>query len=559
MNQSIAGRLLRIIFGCYFVVTLVVTVIQLSAEYRHTRTRVEREIEAMQHTFGPGIADAMWRFNDDIMRGILAGMKELPIVVGIKVVDDQGKLVRAVGTVLDASGRRMVALPDGRLAAPTAREGLLEEIFSRDFPIVYPLENGGMQTIGKWTVYSNRRIIVSQVEYGFFLILVNSVIKTLALWFIFVLVVRRYLGQPLRELSDHVGQMNLDNLGEKPLVLHDSTRSELTLLADKINALADKIRSGLAERAALNAELTSLNESLEERVAERTAALARDRERLAQALASVKRAQDELARSERLAALGSMVAGVAHELNTPIGNSLIAASTLTDSIRSLGGSYEQGLRRSEMVKFLADAEGVGELLTRNIMRAASLVASFKQVAVDRTSSQRRKFDLGSVIKENINTLSPVLRKTPYEVTVQAADLIAMDSYPGPLGQVLNALVNNALVHAFHQRDHGHLSITVPVPQGATVDIVVSDDGRGIAPEYINRIFDPFFTTRMSEGSSGLGLNIVHNIVTTLLGGHIHVESQLGAGTTFRITIPLDAPMHHEEPIIPQPVAEQAPP
>ena len=118
MTQSIAARLLRIIFGCYFLVTLVVTVVQLAAEYKHTRTRVESEIEAMQQTFGPGIADAMWRFNDDIMRGILAGMKQLPIVVGIKVVDDQGKLVRAVGTVIDEHGRHMQAQPDGRLAPP---------------------------------------------------------------------------------------------------------------------------------------------------------------------------------------------------------------------------------------------------------------------------------------------------------------------------------------------------------------------------------------------------------------------------------------------------------
>lgn len=161
MTRSIAARLLRIIFGCYFIVTVVVTVVQLTAEYKHTRSRVESEIEAMQHTFGPGIADAMWRFNDDIMRGILAGMKELPIVVGIKVVDDQGKLVRAVGTVLDEGGKHMQAQPDGRLAPPVRDDGLFGQIFSREFPISYPLENGTAQEIGKWTVYSNRRIVVN--------------------------------------------------------------------------------------------------------------------------------------------------------------------------------------------------------------------------------------------------------------------------------------------------------------------------------------------------------------------------------------------------------------
>jgi signal transduction histidine kinase len=537
MTRSIATRLLRIIFGCYFLVTLLVTAVQLSAEYRHTRTRVESEIEAMQHTFGPGIADAMWRFNDDIMRGILAGMKELPIVVGIKVVDDQGKLVRAVGTVLDETGRHMQVQDDGRLVPPLRDDGLLGQIFSRDFPIAYKLENGSTQEIGKWTVYSNRRIVVSQVQYGFFLILVNSVIKTMALWFIFVLVVRHWLGKPLQQLSDYVGQLTIDNLGSTPLRLEHGGNTELDLLANKVNEMRENILAGLSERGVLYEELAVLNESLEQRVAERTEA--------------VRHAQDELARSERLAALGSMVAGIAHELNTPIGNSLVAASTLIDKVDALGGSFEGGLRRSDMRQFLDEADGIGVLLTRNIERAASLVSSFKQVAVDRASSQRRQFDLGAVIQENINTLSPVLRKTPFEVAVDVAPLVALDSYPGPLGQVLAALVNNAIVHAFHRRDHGRLSITVPVPTDDYADIIISDDGAGIAAGHLNRIFDPFFTTRMSEGSSGLGLNIVHNIVTTILGGKIHVDSRPGVGTTFRITIPLDAPMHHEEPIIPQ--------
>jgi signal transduction histidine kinase len=538
MTRSIAARLLRIIFGCYFVVTLVVTVVQLTAEYKHTRDRVEREIEAMRHTFGPGIADAMWRFNDDIMRGILAGMKELPVVVGIKVVDDQGKLVRAVGTVLDDSGRHMRALPDGRLAPAPHDEGLFGQVFSHEFPIAYQLENGHTQQIGKWTVYSNRRIVVSQVEYGFFLILVNSVIKTMALWFIFLLVVRHWLGKPLQQLSDYVGRLTIDNLGSEPLQLRHRGNTELDLLARKVNEMRENILAGLAEKAALYQELATLNATLERRVAERTEAM--------------RHAQDELARSERLAALGSMVAGIAHELNTPIGNSMVAASTLNDKVRALNESYESGLRRSDMRKFLDDAEGIGTLLARNIERAASLVSSFKQVAVDRASSQRRKFDLGAVIQENINTLSPMLRKTPYQVTVDVAPLVGMDSYPGPLGQVLSAVIENAIVHGFHQRSHGRLSVVVPVPEGEQADIIVSDDGAGIASANLNRIFDPFFTTRMSEGRSGLGLNIVHNIVTTILGGKIHVDSAPGAGTTVRISVPLDAPMHHEEPIIPQP-------
>jgi len=556
--DSIAARLLRIIFSCYFVVTVVVTALQLGAEYTHTRNRVEKELAAMQQTFGPGIADAMWRFNDDILRGILSGMAEMPAVVGVKVIDERGALVRAVGTVADADGTRKRADAEGRLATATAGDGFFEEMFSRDFPVVFVNEKGESKNIGTWTVYSNQRVIVRQVEHGFVLILVNSVIKTLALWFIFLLVVRRWLGRPLRQFSDFVGRINLDNLGD-PIVLQDRGRNELHLLAAKLNEMTANIRTGIAEKADLVARLQDeqakirlLNESLEQRVAERTMELEHDRQQLAttnaqlaQALDTVQRAQEELARNEKLTALGSMVAGVAHELNTPIGNSLMAASTLNDNVHKFAASFSSGLKRSEVDRFIQEASSVSELLTRNIIRAADLVTSFKQIAVDQTSSQRRNFDLARVVRENIDALMPTLRKTPYTVAQHIEAGLSMDSYPGPLGQVLINLINNAVIHGFHERGSGAVTIEGRGGRDGWVELVVSDNGAGIAPDILNRIYDPFFTTKLGAGSTGLGLNITHNIVTGLLGGQIQVESAPGHGTRFIISVPRVAPQARE--------------
>jgi PAS domain S-box-containing protein len=240
--DSIAARLLRIIFACYFVVTVIVTCIQLAAEYRHTEQRLLQEIQAMQQTFGPGITDAMWRFNEDVLRGILSGVNELPIVIGVKVVDAEGKLVRALGTVQDPGGPKLQADAQGRLAPAAPSSGLFDEMLARRFPIVYTDENGKPHPIGSWTVYSNQRVIVDQVEYGFFLILVNSIVKTLALWFIFLFVVQRWLGRPLQQLSRFVGQLNIDNLGDKVFVLKDRGRHELHLLTAKLNEMATKLR-----------------------------------------------------------------------------------------------------------------------------------------------------------------------------------------------------------------------------------------------------------------------------------------------------------------------------
>ncbi|RFP15735.1 MULTISPECIES: sensor histidine kinase [unclassified Duganella] len=552
-GDSIAARLLRIIFFCYFIVTVVVTLVQLAAEYKHTKERLVLEIRAMQQTFGPGIADAMWRFNDDILRGILTGMSELPVVAGIKVADDHGKLVRAVGTVLD-QGVKVHAEADGHLKPEPASVGLFAEIFSQDFPIVYNDENGQSRVIGTWTVYSNQRIIVKQVEYGFFLILVNSVIKTCALWFIFLFVVRRYLGQPLRQLSQFVGQLNIDNLGDRVFVLNDRGHHELHLLTNKLNEMIANIKASVAENEQLYRQLQveqtatrQLNESLERRVAERTADLVTANKDLARAIDTLRIAQEELVNSEKLAALGSLVAGVAHELNTPIGNGLLAATVLTDKTRQFASDYATGLTRRTTEAYISDMTQITELVVRNIARSADLVTSFKQVAVDQTSSQRRHFQLAEVVAENIKALLPTINKTAYVIEQAVPEALAMDSYPGPIGQVLINLINNAIVHGFAGRSKGTITIAASAAEDGWLELRVSDDGVGIAAEHLGRIYDPFFTTKLGAGSSGLGLNISHNIVTGLLGGKIRATSQVGGGTTFALHLPLMAPRHDELP------------
>jgi diguanylate cyclase (GGDEF)-like protein len=275
MKSNLAARLLRIIFGCYFIVTLVVTCAQLAAEYRHTQQRLSEEIGAMEHTFGPGITGALWRFNGEVLASIVTGVKALPIVIGVKVEDEQGKLMRAIGTVDDAQGRRMEAGPNGELVPAAAPALLFDHIFSHSFPAVYVDEAGERHQVGRWTIYSSQQVVVRQVAYGFFLILVNSVIKTLALWFIFLYVIKRTLGQPLRQMSEFVGQLNIDNIGNRHFVLKDKGEHELHQLTDKLNQMADTLRKSVAENAALYAELKQMNHTLESQVAERTSELQR--------------------------------------------------------------------------------------------------------------------------------------------------------------------------------------------------------------------------------------------------------------------------------------------
>jgi signal transduction histidine kinase len=281
--------------------------------------------------------------------------------------------------------------------------------------------------------------------------------------------------------------------------------------------------------------ILSLNASLEQRVGDRT-------QELSSALSRLTAAQAELVRTEKMAALGSLVAGVAHELNTPIGNSLTVASTLQDQARAFAGEMARGLTRSRLDEYVTSTQDGADILMRGLRHAADLVSSFKQVAVDQTSANRRQFNLNEMVSEVLLTLGPSIRKTTHRVECSIPLDITLDSYPGPLGQVITNLINNALVHAFEGRERGTVSISAALQGSEQVLFLVRDDGVGIPEANIARVFDPFFTTKLGKGGSGLGLNIVFNLVQDVMGGSIQVESSNGQGSSFSIRVPRVAPV-----------------
>ncbi|MFY8118276.1 MAG: two-component regulator propeller domain-containing protein [Roseateles sp.] len=252
--------------------------------------------------------------------------------------------------------------------------------------------------------------------------------------------------------------------------------------------------------------------------------------------------QAQLVEQEKLASLGALVAGVAHELNTPIGNSLLVASTLQESSRRfLERSQSGSLRRSELEQFCGSSAESSELLVRSLGRAAQLVSSFKQLAVDQTSEQRRSFDLAKVCAELALTLDNRLRREEHSLELSVPEGLVFDSFPGPLEQVLSNLMLNAMLHGFEGRRGGRMHLSAEALGSDRVRLLFSDDGRGIAPELLPRIFDPFFTTKMGKGGSGLGLHICYTIVHSLLGGQITASSVPGQGTRFELLLPRVAP------------------
>ncbi len=261
-------------------------------------------------------------------------------------------------------------------------------------------------------------------------------------------------------------------------------------------------------------------------------------------VATLAKAREDLVRNEKLASLGAMVAGIAHELNTPIGNSLMAATTFEVQANDINNhlTREGGITRKEFEYFIRNAQLTTEILNRNLNRAADIVTNFKQVAVDQTSSQRRSFLLSEVVAGNVLTLQPTIKRTPFVIQQRIPEDIMMESYPGPLGQVLTNLINNAILHGYDGRNVGLIDISASQNSQGWVILNVEDHGEGIQKSDLPHIFDPFFTTKLGVGGSGLGLHIVHNIVVEILGGSIDVVSELGGGTRFTLTLPISAPI-----------------
>ena len=261
------------------------------------------------------------------------------------------------------------------------------------------------------------------------------------------------------------------------------------------------------------------------------------------ALLELKATQQTLIDAERLAALGGLVAGVAHEVNNPIGISLTVASSFARRADTFDAEMRSGapLRRSRLDEFVQNSRDAAAQLVANLHRAGDLIQSFKQVAVDRAHAERRQFNLREATNQIITSLRPVLKKAPIGVAIEIPERLTVDSYPGSYGQILTNLFLNAANHGFADGRTGTISITAK-PRGADdLELIFADDGAGMSPDVQRQAFDPFFTTRRNAGGTGLGLHIVYNLVTQQLGGHMMLDSRPGQGTTFRIIMPRIAP------------------
>jgi len=348
--------------------------------------------------------------------------------------------------------------------------------------------------------------------------------------------IHRKLNQPIIELTDSIQQISQSKDFSRRLA-HLSLR-ELDILSQNINILLNRAQQSMSIQEDIYQQALSKNESLTEKVNARTDALKESNQELLSTLEKLHQFQGQLVENEKMASLGDMVAGIAHEVNTPIGLGVTASSFMTDNLNEIKQAFEdKTLKSSQLKKFLTQGQENLGIIYRNLERAAKLISSFKKVAVDQSSAEQQQFNVKELLDEVILTLKAKLDKEQVKVTLECEESLVVESKPGPINQILINLILNSMTHGFEHKIGGHISISIMYLSEQLL-ITYQDDGSGIDENIKAKVFEPFTTTKRGSGGSGLGLHLVYNLVNQALNGHIDFKSDKEQGTTFEITVPV---------------------
>jgi signal transduction histidine kinase len=337
-----------------------------------------------------------------------------------------------------------------------------------------------------------------------------------------------WMGAPMFYQNKVLGAIILQSY-DNAIGYDDDDLKLLTFVADHIAAALSRKQADEALRMA-HAHL-----------ADGSAALQAKNRELETTLMHLGMAQGELVRQEKLASLGALVAGIAHEVNTPLGICVTAVSHLAEEILQVRQALsEKSLTENNLQAFFESTDEILRILTSNTQRASGLIRSFKQVAVDQSSDDIREIALAEYIEETLKSLRPKLKRTRHAIAVECDPELRVHSVPGALSQILTNLVINSIIHGFEHIEEGRIQISAH-RTGKDLTIDYQDNGSGMTSDALKHLFDPFYTTKRGRGGSGLGANIIYNLVTAKLGGSIAVDSAPGAGLHYRIRLPMQPP------------------
>jgi signal transduction histidine kinase len=570
--KSISSSLLTRVLSVYFVLTFIVTAVQIGAEYFDTKRILIAELQNQQRTFNGSLTRSLWEFNSDQIDSIADGLIGIPAIAGVLIRDDAGNILVQLGETSEMSD-----LPE-----ETSEGVLLPErngVFGYHSSLIFEF-SGHSTKVGDVSLFSTRDIAIDRIKVSLGFIIGNALIKSTFLIILFTVAFSRMLSRPLNDLTQQIKSFRLDNLERSRIRLKDQHNNELVLIEQAYNQLLDNIEEYQADLdrtqnklKAANRQLDEQNAILEQEVARKTSRLSQvmldleqrknelemrqeklekeisqrrtmentlrqSNQRLESSLNHLRETQQQLIESEKMASLGGLVAGITHDVNTPIGISVTAASYLREKLDSLDTALtNKELTQPQLQKFIEEGRESLSLLDNNLHRASDLISSFKQVAVDQASDAIRDINVKRYIEELIQSLQPHLKKTLHKIELNCADDLFIRCPAGALSQIFTNLILNSLRHAFDGIEQGTMTINIEL-RDSELHVVYEDNGNGLSEENLGKLFDPFFTTKLNDGGSGLGTHIVRNLVTQTLKGDIDATSEPGHGLTYTFSFPV---------------------
>lgn len=583
-HKSISRKLLVSVLSVYFILTFVVTCAQIYADYSNTKDYISNELKNLEKTFSESLTRAIWELNTPQVVSISEGLLAIPMVEGVIIRDDNRELLTQRGNISNVESLKSTAL-SGEGSVISEVDGL----FGYTFPLIFDFSNRTTQ-VGDVTLFSSREIVIERIFLSILFLIASAIVKTVFLIFLFSLAFKKHLTSPLTELTDKIEKIDLDSIDEVEIKVNQTDENELSVIQHSFNELITKIASSQSELKQAQKQLIKSNDRLdqqnlmlEQEVAKKTANLSQammdlqkqkyqlemneknlkeeieTRRRteselvhktteLEQTIDTLSLAQGKLVESEKLAALGGLVAGITHDVNTPIGVGVTATTYLHDRIQDLGKKFEdKSLSAGDMKNFISEGNQSIELLHNNLNRASELIASFKQIAVDQASEAIRTINLKTYLKEIITSLKPKLKKSNHQINVECPDDIEMKVPAGAISQIFTNFLMNSVLHGFDGIEQGTIDINIE-DSGDSVLINYSDNGKGVSKEQLKMLFEPFYTTKRDQGGSGLGTNIAFNLVKQSLDGEIEAYSDEGKGLTYRIELPKVKQEQNVDPI-----------
>jgi len=573
-SKSISRRLLVNVLSVYFILTFVVTCAQIYADYSNTKDYISHELRNLEKTFSASLTRAIWELNTPQVISISEGLLEIPMVEGVLIRDDNRELLTQMGGIANISDFQGTELSEVG-AVISGKDGL----FGYTFPLIFEF-SGRTTQVGDVTLFSSREIVISRIMLSILFLIASAIIKTICLVLLFSLAFKKYLTGPLSELTDKIEKIDMENIDDAQILTdQEEDDNELAVIKHSFNDLMAKVSSSQTELKYAQKQLVKTNDRLdqqnlmlEQEVAKKTANLSQammdlqkqkyqlenqqktlkeeietrrgtetqllhQTTELEHTIETLGMAHGKLVESEKLAALGSLVAGITHDVNTPIGVGVTATTYLSERLKALGKKFnDKSLSANDMKSFIDEGNQSIELLNTNLNRASELIASFKQIAVDQASEAIRTINLKEYLNEIITSLKPKLKKSALTINIDCPDDIEMKVPAGAISQIFTNFLLNSVIHGFDGKEKGQIDIIIQ-DGGDSVNIDYKDNGNGMSQEQLSHLFDPFYTTKREEGGSGLGTSIAYNLVKQTLEGEIRAESELNKGLTYHLELP----------------------